>query len=203
VPYTGQAPSGNWNALHEEFCEAAAVLMVAYWYQHKYVGSDVQTIPPAEADNVMTNQIVPWERHTFPYLDLPLTDVAKVGSAFDPTLVGAVSPIDPEVIRQNLAANRPVIIPVMTQLPNGQLIEKHYTNHRGPQGGFGVYHLIVLIGYDTASDTFYADDPGIVPEGKRHEYSWSLLSAAIDAQTTSPDTRVRQGRVMLIFSKQG
>jgi hypothetical protein len=203
VPYSGQAPFSNWDPQHEEFCEAATVLMVAYWYQHRYVGTDVQQIPPAEADNVMKNQIVPWERHAFPYLDLPLADVAKVGAGFDPSLTGTVMPIDPEVIRQNLAANRPVIIPVMTQLANGDKLEKHYTSHRGAQGGYGVYHLLVLIGYNTASNSFFADDPGIVPEGRRIEYSWPSLSSFIDAQTSSPDTKVRQGRVMLVFSKQG
>jgi Peptidase_C39 like family len=201
VPYTGQAPSGNWNPAHEEFCEAATVLMTAYWYEHKYVGSDVQTIPPAEADSVMTNQIVPLERRTFPnQLDLALTDVAQIGAAYDQNVVGTVSPVDPEAIRQNLAAGRPVIIPVMTQLLNGQLLNGSYTYHRGAQGGFGVYHLMVLIGYDTANDSFWADDPGIVPQGKRVSYPWSLLSTAIDAQAQSPDTKVRQGRVMLVFS---
>jgi hypothetical protein len=91
----------------------------------------------------------------------------------------------------------------MTQLGNGEKLESHYTNHHGAQGGYGVYHLMVLIGYNTATNVFYADDPGIVPEGKRIEYSWPRLSSFVDAQTTSPDTSVRQGRVMLVFSKQG
>jgi hypothetical protein len=203
APYTGQAPSGNWDSFHEETCEAAAVLTVGYWYANKYVGSEVQTIPPAEADQKL-HQIVAWERAQFKGVDLPLTSVAQVGANFY-NLDSQVLPIpadNPEAIRQQIAARHPVIIPVMTQLLNGQKINNAYTYHRGP-GGYGVYHLLVLIGYNSSTDQFYADDPGIVPEGKRALYSWSTLSSAIDAQTVSPNTAVRQGRVMLVFTPRG
>ena len=121
APYTGQAPSGNWDSFHEETCEAAAVLTVGYWYANKYVGSEVQTIPPAEADQKL-HQIVAWERAQFKGLDLPLTSVAQVGANFY-NLDSQVLPIpadNPEAIRQQIAARHPVIIPVMTQLLNGQ-----------------------------------------------------------------------------------
>lgn len=201
VPYTGQAPTGNWDAVHEDYCEAAAVLMVGYWYQKRYIGSDVQTIPPGEAEQKMA-EITRWERANFPGHDLDLNQVASVASNFY-NLDGQVVPVGPDdsdAIRRQIAAGKPVIIPVMTQLLDGQKINPQYTYHRGAQGGYGVYHVMVLIGYDVNTGEFYADDAGIVPQGKRVSYPWSRLSAAIDAQTVSSDTAVRQGRLMLVLS---
>jgi hypothetical protein len=123
VPFTSQAPFRNMDRAHEEYCEAAAVLMIGDYYKH----DQRSVIPPGEADRDMT-AIVAYERQTFPgILDLPLNEVATTGAAkfaMDGTVEPA--PSDPQLIKQYLAAGWPVVIPVMTHgLPGGQKINVH------------------------------------------------------------------------------
>src|SRR5579859_4560566 len=59
VPYTAQAPFGNWDPAHQEYCEAAAVLMAGSYLR----GDRRSRIPPEEADQAMA-RMVAWERVT-------------------------------------------------------------------------------------------------------------------------------------------
>jgi hypothetical protein len=189
VPFTSQAPNHNMDRAHEEYCEAAAVLMVGNYYKH----DQRSVIPPGEADRDMTS-IVAYERQTFPgILDLPLTDIATTAAARFP-IDGTVEPAaaDPQLIKQYLASGWPVVLPVMTHgLPGGQKINAHY-------GAGNVYHVIVLIGYDE-SGQFISNDAGIF-EGQYLTYSWSTLSTAMDAQAQKYPS---QGRKLLVFRQRG
>jgi len=184
VPYTPQSPFNQWGAgnPHEEYCEAAALLMVGDYFK----GDGRSLIPPAEADAAMA-QIVAVERQSYPaVLDLPLTDIGAVGTRLY-GLQPAVTPVDLDQVEHSLAAGRPVIIPVMTHGVGGQKISPYY-------GAANVYHVIVLTGYDNAKGVLYANDAGFV-QGQNYAYTWATLSAAIDAQAQ----RYPQGRVMLVF----
>jgi len=182
VPYTSQSPFNQWGAgnVHEEYCEAAALLMVGRYFTHKDI------VSKTDADQAMA-QIVGIERTMFPgVLDLPLRSIGSVGTQ-QYGLTPTVMPVDLDSIERNLAGGRPVIIPVMTHGANGQKISLHY-------GAANVYHVIVLIGYDNTKGVLYSNDAGFY-EGQNWPYSWSTLSAAIDAQTQ----KYQQGRVMLVF----
>jgi hypothetical protein len=186
VPYTAQSPFNQWGAgnPHEEYCEAAALLMVSQYFK----GDTRDRIPGAEADASM-GQIVGVERKDFPgVLDLSLADIGSVGTQLY-GLTPTVAPVDPTEIQRNLAEGRPVIIPVMTHGSNGQKISPYY-------GSVNVYHVIVLIGYDTAKGLYYTNDAGFV-QGQNFAYPWSTLSTAIDAQAQ----KFPQGRVMLVFTR--
>jgi hypothetical protein len=182
-PFTVQAPFANWDAAHENYCEAAALLMVRNYYRK----DGRAEIPKAEADRDM-GAIVAVERRTFPgVLDLPLADMAQVGGALDPPLQGEVVKADVDEMKRALAAGWPVIIPVMTHGgPGGQKIKPYY-------GSTNVYHVILVIGYDD-SGQLITNDAGI-KEGENLTYSWDMLSTAMDAQAQ----RLSQGRVMLVF----
>jgi len=184
VPYTAQSPFNQWGAgnPHEEYCEAAALLMLGDYYK----GDTRDRIPPAEADSAMA-QIVGVERRTFPgVLDLPLTSVGAVGTQLY-GLTPEVMPVDLDAIKRNLAEGHPVIVPVMTHGAGGAKIAPFY-------GAVNVYHVIVITGYDTARGLLYTNDAGFV-QGQNYAYSWATLSSAIDAQAQ----KFPQGRVMLIF----
>jgi len=187
VPYTSQFPyAGQWlgDNPHLEYCEAAALLMMADYYK----GDARDRIPPAEADAGM-GHIVDTERRTFPGVkDLPLTSVGTVGNQMF-GLRPTVAPADLDSIERQLAAGRPVIIPVMTRLPNGVALAPTY-------GSGTVYHVILITGYDTAKGVLYTNDAGI-SAGHNYAYKWDILSAAMDsANRTYP-----QGRVMLTFDR--
>lgn len=186
VPWTVQAPYGVWDSAHEEYCEAAALLMVSRYYKGQVYPND--RIPPAEADSAM-GQIVQVERQTYPgIVDLSLDKVAAIGKSiygYDST----IQPATLDNVKAALAAGRPVLIPLDT--------------HGGPQGKIApfygtqpTYHVLVLIGYD--GTTVYANDSGI-SQGQRYAYPWSVMESAMDAQArlARPQT---QGRVMLTFT---
>jgi len=181
VPYTSQFPTMNFHPPYEEYCEAAAILMVGQYFR----GDTRDRIPAGEADASM-GQIVATERRTFPnVMDLPLTDIGAVGTQMY-NLVPTIVPVDPDAIQRNLAEGRPVIIPVMTHGANGRAISSHYSPGN-------VYHVIVLTGYDAPKGVFYSNDAGFI-EGQNWAYQWGVLSAAIDAQAP------KQGRIMLVFA---
>jgi hypothetical protein len=186
VPYTVQSPFNQWGAgnPHEEYCEAAALLMVGSYFK----GDTRDRLPPAEADASM-GQIVSVERRTFPgVLDLPLASVGSVGTQFY-NLKPTVAPVDLTEIERNLAQGRPVIVPVMTHGSGGAKIAPFY-------GALNVYHVIVITGYDTAKGLLYTNDAGFT-QGQNYAYTWDTLSSAIDAQAQ----KYPQGRVMLTFSQ--
>jgi hypothetical protein len=186
VPYTAQSPFNQWGAgnPHEEYCEAAALLMVGSYFK----GDTRDRLPPAEADSAMA-QIVSVERRTFPgVLDLPLTSVAAVGTQLY-GLRPAVAAVDLGQIERSVAEGRPVVVPVMTHGAGGQRIAPFY-------GAVDVYHVIVITGYDSGRGLLYTNDAGFV-QGQNYAYGWTTLSTAIDAQAQ----KFPQGRVMLVFSR--
>jgi hypothetical protein len=184
VPYTVQAPLGVWDTAHEEYCEAAAALMVGRYYQGQRYPND--RIPASDADAGMA-QIVQWERATWPgVLDLSLDKVAQVGQHFY-NLQPALQPATLDNVQHALAAGQPVIIPVMTHgLPGGQAISPYYNPGN-------VYHVIVLTGYDGTK--IYTNDAGI-SQGQNYAYQWSTLDSAMGAQVP----KYNPTKVMLTFT---
>lgn len=182
VPYTPQAPRGNWDPAHEEYCEAAAVLMAGAFYS----GDRRPVIPADEADRRM-GEIVAFERQTWPAaLDLTLDRIGQTGAHFY-GLKPSVAPATLDGVRREVAAGHPVILPLMTHGgPGGEKISPHY-------GKVSVYHVLLVTGYD--AQKLYTNDAGFL-QGQNWSYTWEVLQSAIDAQT--PVTG--QSRVMLSFS---
>ena len=190
VPFTVQAPYGNWDAAHEEYCEAAAVYMVGKYFQ----GDREARIPPATADADM-GAIVQYERATFDHINLSLADMTQVaGHVYG--LKGDIVPLDFATLQRDVSQGLPVILPVMT--------------HGGPMGrinpGYGaenVYHVIVAVGYDAGQGIVYTNDAGL-STGQSLAYDWSTLQAAVQsqAQTQVDGAGVpvpQQGAVMLVL----
>jgi Peptidase_C39 like family len=180
-PYAGQSASGN---QHLEYCEAAALLMMAEFYK----GDPRDRIPPAEADPAM-GQIVQTERRVYPRVDLPLTVIGSIGTQLF-GLRPTVMPAELDPIERQLAAGHPVIIPVMTHGGvNNTKISPHYADGDS-------YHVLVITGYDNDKRVLYTNDAGFI-QGQNWAYTWDTLSSAMDAA----NRKYGQGRVMLVFDK--
>lgn len=172
VPFTAQAPSGNWDSAHEEYCEAAATYMVGQYFQ----GNRADRIPPQQADADMGN-IVAYERATISRINLSLADMAQVAGHFY-GLQGQVVPVDQQLLQRQVAEGKPVIIAVMTHGGPAGRINPAY-------GADNVYHVLVVTGYDNAKGIVYTNDPGL-SQGQNLAYPWATLQAAIQAQARTP-----------------
>ncbi len=169
VPYTPQAPTGNWDSRHQEYCEAAALLMAGRYYAGARYPGD--RIPPGEADPAM-GQIVAVERQAYPgVLDLSPDEVAAIGGriyGLRPTLQDAAL----DSVKRALANGTPVVIPVMTHGgPGGTKIAPYY-------GAADVYHVILITGYDGAK--VITNDAGFM-QGQNYAYDWAVLDSAMNA----------------------
>ena len=197
VPYTVQAPNNQWDAAHQEYCEAAAVVMVGLYYQGVSFPGNVI---PADTANADMATVVAWERQTWPgQLNLSLQQVGQDGQHFY-GVTASVVPLDLNAIQRYLANGQPVIIPVMTHGgPGNTMINPHY-------GTDNVYHVIVLVGYDAAQGLVYTNDAGI-SQGHDLAYAWSTLQTAVQSMTVTPTDQsgapvpTSQGMSMLVFAR--
>ncbi|MBI3495253.1 hypothetical protein HY065_01350 [Candidatus Berkelbacteria bacterium] len=64
VPFTPQAPTGNWDHLHVEACEEAAILMVS-----RYMSGERGGLMNADEAEAEIQKIVAWENEHFGYFE--------------------------------------------------------------------------------------------------------------------------------------
>jgi hypothetical protein len=190
VPYTTQAPLGNW-AQHQESCEEATLAMLSsYWARDPSV-----VIDPNAADAAIA-ALVHWQVQNWGSED-DLTDnlmgeLAKdyYGYAYE------IVPNDPEAIREQLAAGRPLIAGVRTHglgNPNYPGYGNHYE-----QTGWSVPHFVLVIGYD--GDGVWLNDPGI-SKGRGYHITFGQLAHAIDS-LDQHHPALNEGQVLLVAAPQ-
>jgi hypothetical protein len=183
VPFTSQAPFGNWSLPYKEFCEEASVLMVMRYLQQQPITS------PADADAAM-NSIKEFEEQRFGYYQD--TNVAETAAIFTehfqyPSVELLENPTAQQ-IKAALAQGRPVIIPVA-----GRLLGNPYFQTPGP-----LYHMLVIKGY-TKDGRFITNDPG-TRHGADFIYSEAtLLNALHDWRT---DEQIELGRRVVLIIGQ-
>lgn len=185
VPFTSQAPLNNW-AQHQESCEAANLTMLVNYWQND---SEV-VINPQTAD-ALIRQMDAWKSQ--PDLNISmLGDMVKLHYGY----TYAIVPNDPSVIRNALAAGRPLIAEVRTHglgNPNYPGYRNHYE-----QRGWSVPHFVTIIGYDSAG--VWLNDPGI-SRGRGYPITYAQLTHAIDdLNTTFP--ALNNGQVLLLAAPQ-
>ena len=190
VPYTTQAPLGNW-AQHQESCEEATLSMLAaYWERDPSV-----VIDPSAADATIA-ALVSWQVQHWgsedDLTDTRLGELAKQYYGYGYRIV----PNDPQVVREQLAAGRPLIAGVRTHglgNPNYPGYSNHYE-----QAGWSVSHFVLVIGYD--SDGVWLNDAGIT-KGRGYHISWAQLTHAIDDLNQNYPA-LNQGQVLLVVGPE-
>ncbi|MDP3986324.1 MAG: C39 family peptidase [Candidatus Veblenbacteria bacterium] len=160
VPFTSQAPSADWDMPYQEACEEASMIMVAEYLQ----GIERISIPAEEADTLILG-LVGWETDHGYAVDLTAQEVVKVLAERYGIQAEAV-PYSAEVIREELQAKRPVIVPAA-----GRLLGNPYFTSPGP-----LYHMLVIKGYE--GNEFITNDPG-TKRGESYRYTESALAYAV------------------------
>jgi hypothetical protein len=196
VPYTTQAPTGNWGPkFYQNSCEEASMTMV-----HAYLaGNHSSTLDAHAADNEL-HAMVQWEIDNGMgdgYKDLTMAEIGEIMKrmyGFTYRVMDATR----DNIRQQLAQGRPIMVPVMTHGLNNSNYPGYSDHYEQP--GWSVYHIVVVKGYDAGGVTI--NDPGI-GRGQDNKISYDGLFYAID------DVRVRDpgigqsGRPMVVVAPSG
>lgn len=161
VPFTPQAPTGNWDELHGEACEEASALMAIWYFQ----GKDDLTVE--EADNAIIDLVSQNEA-----LGYPIDDTAEQVAHLMRTQNTGLSITllqDPTVdqLKEALSDGKLVIVPAQ-----GQFLGNPYYKAPGPR-----YHMLVLRGY-TDDGYVITNDPG-TKRGEQYVYSWDIMMNAI------------------------
>lgn len=162
VPFTPQAPWGDWSQPYQDFCEEASSVMAAHFLWG--VG-----ITPAIADLEM-RIILQYEELVFGRSrDTSVDETAMVLRTlygFRSVTTALVS--SPDDIKSILADGHPVIAPVA-----GHLLKNPYFAGSDP-----FYHMLVVRGFDERNRTFITNDPG-TRRGEGFAYGERLLFDAI------------------------
>ena len=154
VPFTSQAPAGDWSQPWKDACEETSIYMVASFY----AGDDIKR----EEAIKKIREILKTKNETFKVSkDESLATIAELidelGLPWNARIV-----YDPTVddLKKELSEGRPIIVPVYAPA----LGNPYY-------GGGVYYHVLVLTGYDDADDVFVVNDPGTKRgEGLRFKY---------------------------------
>ncbi len=169
VPFTSQAPYGNWKDIRQEdACEEATSLMAVKWARGETLtknealkeilaASDYISAKYKEFRDVSTVDTLNWIiKDYFKYQNAALKN--------DISLDDIIS----EIMKGNL-----VITPM-----NGQLLKNPNFTQPGP-----INHMVLIRGYDPVRKIFITNDPG-TRNGELYEYDINLFYSAIRAYPT-------------------
>lgn len=161
VPFTAQAPSGDWSLPFKEACEEASILMVDKFYRQQPLGDS------GDIENEIKN-IVEFEKQKLGfYFDTDAEQTASIlKDYFGYSKARVIYDITTEDIKKELAQGRPVIVPAA-----GRMLGNPNYKRPGP-----LYHMLVIKGYTKTK--FITNDPG-TRRGKDFAYDFKVLHNAI------------------------
>lgn len=163
VPFTIQAPDGQWIEPWKEGCEEAALLMADAYNK----GNRDATLPVAETKTLI-QKMVDWQVERFgSHRDIGIDEMAIVAKEYmGYSQVRVKHGATLEDIRNELRNGKPVIIPAA-----GRLLGNPYFTSPGP-----IYHVLLLKGFD--GETFIANENG-TRHGNGYVYTNAILEKAI------------------------
>lgn len=160
VPFTSQAPYARWDALHQEACEEASVLMVLRYFSGQRIAG------PDDAERGILHLVTANEMLGFSIDDTAEETAALLLSQDSSLSVALVKNPSVDDLKAALSLGSLVIVPAA-----GQQLFNPYFQTPGPR-----YHMLVLRGY--TDDFAIANDPG-TRNGKQFAYRWDILMNAI------------------------
>jgi len=191
VPFSTQAPLGDWGK-HQESCEEANLAQVAAYYS-----GDHSTILDRYAADRSIAQLVAWQIKNWgseaDLTDQRLGELASAYYGYDYQVLHLTD----SAMQAQLHAGHPVILGVTTH----GLGNPHYPNYEAHylQPGYSVSHFVTVVGYDGSS--YILNDPGITA-GRGYGVSYPQLVFAVrnlDEQHPNLD----EGLVMLVVHPRG
>lgn len=156
VPFTSQAPTGNWDRQHEENCEEASMLMANRYFENRAIDNST------DAETGMA-QLVEWENANIGVSDsMTAEQTAKVLMKFLNLDVKLVEDPTVDQIKNAISDNQLVLVPAA-----GRLVGNPFYTSPGP-----LYHMLVIKGYTETQ--FITNDPG-TKRGENYPYGFNVI----------------------------
>lgn len=164
VPFTPQAPTANWDQLHNEACEEAAALMANAYFK----GIPDETLKPVYVEHEL-DRLTQWLKTNYGYyLDTTSAETAKMMEEVYGLKTKLMENFAANDLKKTLEQNRLVLISEF-----GRLLGNRYYKRPGP-----VHHILILKGYNEKG--FITNDPG-TKKGLNYFYTFdTLYNAAAD-----------------------
>ena len=179
VPFTSQAPAGNWSEPWKNACEETSIYMVSSFYAD-------DTIKRAEAIKRIKEIIIAKNTEFQISKDESLQKISELitllGLPWETEIIENPSIED---IKKQLANNQPIIAPIFG-LALGIAED-------GPD-----YHVMVITGYDDTTNEFIVNDPAL-KNGKGIHFEYNVFMKAIHDLNQANYTA---GKKALLFTKQ-
>ncbi len=164
VPFTAQAPLGNWrDRRQQDGCEETASLMAVTWARGQ------KTLAKAEAERHVL-AIAGYEKKFYgSFTDTSAGDTLKriINGYFKFSAAGLKTKAGIADLKKALGEGAVVIIPT-----DGRKLKNPYFTQPGPER-----HNLLLIGYDGRKKEFIANDPG-TRRGAGYRYGEKIIEAA-------------------------
>jgi hypothetical protein len=189
VPFTPQAPFGNWEDVRQDYgCEEASILMVMYWALDK----DYKDLTPQKALEEIVAMAEFEEKNYGHFHDTSTQDTLKVLKDYF-NYDNAYIEFDIEVknIKSQLAQGNLVIVPI-----DGTRVNNPYYTPPGP-----FVHMIVIIGYNEDTQEFITHDPG-TKNGKAYRYSYDVLKGALMDYKTGLQEPISEIKTAMLVVKK-
>ncbi|MFA6132348.1 MAG: C39 family peptidase [Patescibacteria group bacterium] len=182
VPFTSQAPAGDWSEPWQNACEETSIYMVSSFYAGDEIKQTEATkrireifAVKAEDLKISKDESLQTIADLIAALDLPW----KTHIFYDPTM---------DDLKTELALNNPIIVPVYAPA-----LSSIYSIASSAD-----YHVIVLTGYDDKDGVFIINDPGTSEgEGVRIPYK-TFMNAIHDLNTAD----YQAGKKAVLFTEQ-
>lgn len=184
IPFTSQAPTGNWDQVHNEDCEEATSLMA-----NAYLTGNTGAVLPAGQVDTEMNNLNNWEdSHLGYHLDTTAAETAQMIQGYYGLQAKVYNDYTFQDIKDQLNLHHVVILPV-----NGQIIGNPNYTQPGP-----IYHMLVIRGYTATG--LITNDSG-TRRGQNYPYAFDTLHNAGADWDHSTNTIDQTKKVMIVVWK--
>ncbi len=177
IPFVVQAPNGVWDAIHEDACEEASLIMLQAYL------TDEATVTVEEALERI-QALVATQMEIFGYFEstsaAQVVELMKEHYDYDKLVVEPLDSIDS--LKTAVARGYPVIVPA-----DGRVLDNPFFSGDGPE-----YHMVVVKGY--TSTHIITHDPG-TKRGADFLYTYANF---LDAAHDWNDGDVQNGEKVMI-----
>src|SRR3989339_1135391 len=162
IPFSSQAPFGDWSKVYNEACEEISIIMVM-----RYVNNRKLTKEQASEEIL---KLTSYEQKNYGWQwDISTGQVAKIiKNYYKYDKVKIIENVSIETILDALGKGNPIIVPLA-----GRMMGNPHYKRPGP-----VYHMIVIKGYDLSTQEFITNDGG-TKYGLNYRYKFGVLYNAI------------------------